>query len=172
MKTFSFKEASPLLEFIEKYRGQIIGKTIKKFYSTDYYGELTPSPIAFSLDGFDLILCYLIYSDLTLWVAKEGAVEKDRQLRMIYPNDPIGHRSFLNEDEEFPYSGQKIADIEIERFSSAFEINPCTEEMRPEGGDYFKKITIHLESGKKFYLCAAPTAYDGYFSVWDDETDI
>lgn len=170
MEKLIFKEAAPLLDFIEKHRNKIIGNTIKKFYSAHYYGDLNPAPVAFSLEGFDLILCYLIYSDMTLWIAEEGAIQKDPQLNFIYPKNPAIYRPYLNE-EEFPYLDQKIADIEIERFSNAFEINPSTGAMRPAGGDYFKKITVQLENGKKFYICAAPTSYDGYLCLWDDETN-
>lgn len=166
MPLFSFLEAEPLIRFVEDHRDRIIGNTIRGFYSTAYFGDLSASPVAFSLDGFDLIVEYFLYSNLRLTVAAPETVQNDPCLSFLYKDHR--HRMPLHADEEFPYVGCRIADIEVERFSSAFEINPCTEETRPEGGDYFRTITVHLDNGTKFYISGMSAVYDGYLSVWDD----
>lgn len=171
MKEFSFLEATPLINFIEKNKNKIIGNTIRKFYSSSYFGDLSSQPIAFSLDGFDIILTYFYYSDLKINIVESGAVQKHPDLDFLHEGAPSVYKPTYTamEDEFFPYANCKISDISIERFSKAFEINPVTEEMRPEGGDYFKTITVYLENGKKFYISGMSADYDGYVSVWDDE---
>ena len=32
---------------------------------------------------------------------------------------------------------------------------------------YFSKITIHLDDGRKFYICAEDALFDGYMTIWD-----
>ena len=66
----------------------------------------------------------------------------------------------------------KVADITIERFSEEFEINGTTGETRPNGGDYFKTITVHIENGSRFYICGRDARDDGYLDVWDDSSRI
>jgi hypothetical protein len=38
--------------------------------------------------------------------------------------------------------------------------------VRPDGGDYFKKITVQMENGKSFYICGEDALFDGYMDVW------
>ena len=38
----------------------------------------------------------------------------------------------------------RIENFEIERFTEEYEINPSSGTVRPEGGEYFKKITLNL----------------------------
>ena len=47
IKEFSFMEASPLLAFIEKYKDKIVGKEIKRFYSSSLFGGITDDPVVF-----------------------------------------------------------------------------------------------------------------------------
>ena len=168
MPSYSFLEAQPLIRFVEDHREKIIGNTVRGFYSTTYFGDLSSSPVAFALDGFDLVVEYFLYSNLRLHVATPGTVKQDPSLHFVYKDRAYQPTAHLGEDETFPYCGRKITDIEIERFSDAFEINPCTEEVRPAGGDYFRTITVHLDNGAKFYISGMSAAYDGYVSVWDD----
>lgn len=60
----------------------------------------------------------------------------------------------------------RIEDFEIERFSEEYEINPSSGTVRPDGGDYFKKITFNLSNGKKLCICAEDSETDGYCDIW------
>ena len=60
----------------------------------------------------------------------------------------------------------KIVDIQVNRFSEAFECNGATGEMRPDGGDYFSTIRICLDSGGSLCLCGVDSITDGYVEVW------
>ena len=60
----------------------------------------------------------------------------------------------------------RIEDFEIERFSEEYEINPSSGAVRPNGGDYFKKITFNLSNGKKLCICAEDSETDGYCDIW------
>ena len=42
--------------------------------------------------------------------------------------------------------------------NDAFECDAITGEIRPEGGDYFSVIRLHLDSGTVLYFCSADTA--------------
>lgn len=170
MQHVRFTEAEPLLRFLESNRDKIVGNTIRKFYSTTYFGDLTAAPVAFSLDGFDIVFEYFYYSDLHLHIAASGAVDNDHTLAFVYEGKTY-RPSYHVCEEDFPYLDRQITDIEIARFSHAFEINPCTEEMRPEGGDYFSTITVHLDNGEHFYISGMSAAYDGYMSLWDDQDE-
>ncbi len=174
MKKFEFTEATPLIQFIEKHREKIIGQRIRGVYCNMYFNPemldlSTDEPIAFLLDDYDIIIKYLFLSNMTVYVAESGSVKKDASLNFLYKDVPGSQnvRHYLNE-ETFPYAGCKIQDITVMPFSKAFEINPSTGEMRPDGGDYFSRITIHLDNGERLFLCAAPSICDGYLDVWFD----
>ena len=62
----------------------------------------------------------------------------------------------------------RIEDFEIERFSEEYEINPSSGTVRPNGGDYFKKITLNLSNGKKLCICAEDSETDGYCDIWTE----
>ena len=62
----------------------------------------------------------------------------------------------------------RIEDFEIERFSEEYEINPSSGTVRPDGGDYFKKITFNLSNGKKLCICAEDSETDGYCDIWTE----
>ena len=60
----------------------------------------------------------------------------------------------------------KIIGVTVDRFSHAFECNPCTGEMRPEGGDYFSTIRLFLDSGTTLCFCGEDSISDGYMDMW------
>ena len=165
---FSFMEASPLLAFIEKHKEKIVGKEIKRFYSSSLFGGITDDPVVFEFDKFSLILHYFFYSDLTIQIVDPQLVHEDNSLNFLYRDIPesCNLRQYVDEIP-FPYIGTKIVDITVQRFSEEFEINGATGETRPEGGDYFKAITVHLEGGKQFHICGEDAIIDGYMVVWD-----
>ena len=166
VQTFSFKEAAPLINFIQTNKSGIIGKSIKYFYSSSPFGGTADEPFVFEFDDFVLVLHYFNYSDLTLQLIDPDLFHSDKTLNFLY-KDICGSRNVHHYIQKtgFPYTDYKIVDIIVERFSEEFEINGATGETRPDGGDYFKMITIHLESGKKFFICALDAICDGYMEV-------
>ena len=95
-------------------------------------------------------------------------VKNDRSLNFLYRDIPGSCKleTWVHEDEEFPYIGNVIEDIDVDCFSSEFEINPSTRETRPKGGDYFSTITVYLDDDKEFYICAASPICDGGIEVY------
>ena len=168
IKEFSFMEASPLLAFIEKCKDKIVGKEIKRFYSSSLFGGITDDPVVFEFDEFSLILHYFFYSDITIQIVAPQLVHEDNSLSFLYRGIPesCNLRQYVNETP-FPYIDVKIVDVTVQRFAEEFEINGATGETRPEGGDYFKVITVHLEGGRQFYICGEDAIVDGYMVVWD-----
>lgn len=63
-------------------------------------------------------------------------------------------------------SNLRIDGYEIERFTEEYEIDPSTSTTRPNGGDYFKQITLKLSNGKKLCICAEDSEVDGYCNIW------
>ena len=49
-----------------------------------------------------------------------------------------------------------------------YEINPSSGTVRPDGGDYFKKITFNLSNIKKLCICAEDSETDGYCNIWTE----
>lgn len=169
--TYSFMEATPLIGFIEERKKDIIGKPIVKYYSLTLYGCMSDEPVAFEFEDLTIVLFYFIYSNLTLRILDPHLLHANPDLNFLYKDVPESRnvRHYL-EEREFPFVGCKVADITIERFSEEFEINGTTGETRPDGGDYFKAITVHMENGSRFYICGRAAMYDGYLDVWDDST--
>ena len=166
-QTFEFYCAEPLLSFINQYRDRIIGQRIRRFYSSSPFGEMAETPVAFTLDDYSIVISYYFHSDMTVYVVDSQALENDLSLNFLFSDIPESRnvRQWIHE-EEFPFIGQTISDIRVERFSHGFEINPSTGEARPDGGDYFSVITVVLSSGDLFHICAADTIFDGYIEVW------
>ena len=164
---FEFYNAEPLLSFIKQHRDRIIGQHIRHFYSSALFGGITDTPIAFELDNYSVIISYFFYSDMDLYVVDSQSLRNDLSLNFLYRDTP-GSRNvrYSISENEFPYIGEAITDIRINRFSHEFEINPSTGETRPDGGDYFSVITIVLSSGQEFNICAADTFFDGYVEIW------
>ena len=168
VRKFSFMEAAPLIDFIEKHKERIIGKSIVGFFSTVSFGSYSDEPLAFEFGEFVLVLHYFFYSDLTMHIIPPEQFHSDETLNFLYENIP-GSRNLCHyiRKNKFPYAGCKIVDVSVERFSHEFEINASTGETRPDGGDYFKTITVHLEGGKCFHICALDAEADGYVRTWD-----
>ena len=168
IKTFSFTEAAPLIDFIEKHKNSIVGKSIHAFYSSALFGDMTDEPLAFEFDDFILVLQYFFYSDITIRTIEPNLFHSDESLNFLYKNIEWSRnvRHYIQKID-FPYNNAKIVDISIECFSEEFEINGATGETRPNGGDYFRTITIHLENGHQFHICALDAMADGYVRVWN-----
>ena len=85
-----------------------------------------------------------------MYVIDNETYHKDESLNFLYKDTPESSKiCHYMPEQDFPYIGCKIVDIEIERFSEEFETNASTGETRPDGGDYFKEIIMKCTS----YIC-------------------
>jgi len=168
VQTFSFTEAAPLISFIQKHKSELVGKCINCFYSSNVFGSISDEPLVFEFDDFVLVLHYFFYSDMTIQIIDPELFHSDETLNFLYRDIwESRHVHHYIQKIDFPYTNCKITDITVEQFSEEFEINGATGETRPDGGDYFKMITVHLENGKQFYICALDAISDGYVEIWD-----
>lgn len=166
-KKFEFMDATSFLGFLDKNKDKIIGQKICRYYSDGAFGGFACGPVVFELENFSIIVRYSFYSDITIYIVDKEMVRMDRSLNFLYRDIPETCKlETWVWEEEFPYIGSAIEDIDVMRFSQKFEINPSTGETRPEGVDYFSKITIYLDDDKEFYICAAPPMCDGGINVW------
>lgn len=176
MDKYKFMEAQPFIDFIEKHNNELINHTIEKFdvlywpNKKKEYKIISEYPVIFHMDNFCILVNYFVFSDVEVIVGKKEELENiDNALNVI--NIRYEVHDYYNEEfgrgikKEF-IEGCKITNIEIERFSEAFEVNPCTGEMRPDGGDYFSTIRIYLDSGIILCICGVDSITDGYISVW------
>ncbi len=174
MREYSFTEATPLIEFLDKYQDKIVGNHIKNFYVDFWpnYGRcsLSDCPVVLELDDCFVVISYLIPSDIGIMVGTKNELSANKDVA-----DMIDIKNVLVDyyNQEFSLGVKKeeienckITKIDVERFSSAFECNSATEEIRPEGGDYFSTIRLHLDSGTILCFCGADSITDGYIEVW------
>jgi len=165
---YSFCEAEPFLCFLEENKQHIAGQKICNFYSGAGWGGLSESPLVIELEQFSIIIHYFFYSDIHIHVVDKETVQQDRSLNFLWRDIPESRNvTEWVRPIDCPYIGSVIVGIKVERFSTAFEINPSTGETRPDGGDYFSTITVLLDDGGAFYICAADAVCDGYVEVWD-----
>lgn len=174
MNTYSFTEATPLLQFIEENKTSIIGSTLK-YLHTEYWPEhgrrsLSDIPVVFEFENYCIVINYLVYSDMELIIGKKEELVKDRDVEFLVN---IRDRRYDYYSEEFEcginkelIENCKIVDIQVDRFSEAFECNGATGEMRPDGGDYFSTVRVCLDSGIVLCLCGVDSITDGYVEVW------
>ena len=174
MKTYSFTEATMLMNFIDENKENIIGCVLKQFHTKYWpqYGRrsLSDIPVVLELPNCCIAINYLIYSDIEIVIGTKDELERNEEIANVINirNEIIDYYS-----EEFEMGVKKeliesckIVDIQIERFSEAFECNGATGEMRPDGGDYFSTIRIYLDSGVVLCLCGVDAISDGYVEVW------
>ena len=174
MNTYSFTEATPLLKFIDENKRYIIGSTLK-YLHTEYWPEhgqrsLSDIPVVLEMADYCIVVNYLIYSDIELIIGKKEEIVTDQDVAYI-----VNIRNEIHDyySEEFgcgikkeQVENCKIVDIQVDRFSEAFECNGATGEMRPDGGDYFSTIRICLDSGVILCLCGVDSITDGYVEIW------
>lgn len=77
-----------------------------------------------------------------------------------------------NEQFDFDCYGETIVDYELNSFSDEYIIEPSSDTIRPEGGDYFKEIIFHLSNGKKICICAKNAESDGYCNIWMENNNL
>ena len=171
MKVFNFMEAQPLLRFIDSHSEEIVGHTIKSLY-INYWPErdyriMSDEPVVLEMDNGCILLEYLIFSDMTIKIgSKEEIRQEDRVDDIIrFRNENPNYfecEDLVNKDD---IEGRTISKITVDRFSHAFECNIQGDE-RPEGGDYFSTIKLHLDNGMILCFCGADAEADGYVFSW------
>ncbi len=174
MKSYSFDEARPLKEFIEANKDKIVGHILSRLH-VEYWPEynrchISDMPVVLELENYCIVVYYLIPSDIEIIVGMKDEVSQNKDVAYVFDT---GKEVVDYYSEEFKTGINKelienctIKEIEIQCFSKAFECNPCTGEMRPEGGDYFSTIRLHLDSGVILCFCGAESILDGYIEVW------
>ncbi len=167
-KEYSFTEAAPLLQFIDGNREKIIGQHILGYYSSAPFHEMAEGPVAFELDDYSIVIDYRFLSDVVISIVDSHTLKNDMHFPCSYTNplEESQEKLWADQMTDFPYVGEMITDIQVTRFSEGFEINPSTEERRPDRGDYFSVIKVLLTNGEFIDICAASAEYDGYIEVW------
>lgn len=174
MNTYSFVEASPLLKFIEDNKKYIIGFKLK-YLHTEFWPEyerrsLSDMPVVLEFENYCIVINYLVYSDIELVIGKKEELVKDREVADIV-NIRNNMHDYYREEFERGIKKEliescKIVDIQVDRFSEAFECDGATGEMRPDGGDYFSTIRLCLDSGGSLCFCGVDSILGGYVEVW------
>ena len=167
----TFTEAESLLGFLEKHKSKIVGHKLKHLFA-NYWPEkgrysLSDEPFIIELDDCFIMIQYLIPSDITFFIGSEEEIRPidegilDIKERLVDYYVEEFERGEKKEDIE----DNVILDVSVERFSHAFEYN-IHGDMRPEGGDYFSTIRLHLESGKSLCFVGDEALADGYIRYW------
>ena len=174
MKEYDFNEATPLIDFFNKNQEKIIGSRLKRFYGGDWpaYGSYRSSdlPIVLELDDIFVVVHYYFVSDIGIIIGTKDEVSQNENIHyMINKLERIidyRERGFARDAKQEEIENCKIIKITVNQFSSAFECNPVTEEIRPDGGDYFSTIRLYLDSGTVLCFCGEDSMADGYITVW------
>ena len=158
----NYNELNEYLKFIinddsDKQIKYIFTNDSLNWRETDNGKEYSIFPELFIVFDNDAVLRinYNFYSLMYvryMWIQNLNIQEKE------YDND--------NFKLDLDVKNARIEDFEIERFSEEYEINPSSGTVRPDGGDYFKKITFNLSNGKKLCICAEDSETDGYCDIW------
>ena len=177
MKTYTFTEATPLLNFIAENKQHIVGGTLKRF-DAEYWLHhnskiISDLPIVLLINDYCVAVNYLVPSDMELIIGTKEELTKTQEIHLVVTArdeiiDYFGQQFETGIKQEC-IEGCTIKDIHIERFSDEFECNGATSEMRPAGGDYFSTIKLHLDSGVVLCLRGAEAILDGYIEYWCEE---
>ena len=174
-REFNFDEATPLQEFIDKYRDRVVGHVLKAVYVDCFFyveSESADSPVFLVLDDLCIGIDYLFKSHAAIITADEsdfeitGEIENDTRYKTITFHGKL--EGWRNEGllwcSELPAMGQRIVDISIGRFSHQYEDHPNS--LRPDGGDYFSFLRLTLEDGTELSIEAEDSLMDGYVDIW------
>ena len=167
MKSFYFEEATPLIDFFEQHKNNIIGHTLEELITDNWPVKaqrvLSDTPVILKLDNCTLVVTYYFPSSMTIRVCTEEELENDMNIVGLLHCGP--HHFDRREIRKQKIQGRKIADITVERFSDAFECDPHGD-VRPAGGDYFSTIRLFLHKGKTLCLRGVDSIIDGYSEMW------
>ena len=121
------------------------------------------------LEEYCVVVNYLIQSDIELVVGKKEEIVNIQDVAHIVNIRNVIHDYYSEEFErgikKNLIENCKIVDIQVDRFSEAFECN-TNGDIRPAGGDYFSTIRITMDSGVILCLCGVDSITDGYVEVW------
>ena len=173
MNTYHFTEATPLLKFIDENKENIIGCTLCYFHA-EYWpchgrSDISDIPIILELTDYCIAIEYVIYSSIWITIGTRDELKENHDIGCVIDLRNRIQDYYCEEFEEGIckelIENCKIVDIQIERFSDAFECN-TNGDIRPAGGDYFSTIRITLDSGVVLCLCGVDSVTDGYVEVW------
>lgn len=87
-------------------------------------------------------------------------------------NLSLNDKEYNNENFylDLDVSNARIESFEIERLVGEYEINPSSGTVRPDKGDYFKKIAFKLSNGNNLCICAEDAETDGYCDIWTEDS--
>ena len=164
------------MSFIEENRKAIIGHVL--IYSSVYFWHarfnagLFDEPLILESDNGFVDIDFRYPSEMTITVGTKDEFLRSRNYEKILRNRKpisayIGTKSYggavTDCSEDFT-----IVDIEVERFSHAFECEPSSGTIRPAGGDYFSAIILMFRNGRKLHIQGSDAANDGYTEVWQE----
>ena len=168
-REFKFTEAAPLIQCIENNREKLIGQKIMHYYRDSCTGA-GESPAVFVVGDIAIIVYYYWYSCMSIVAVDKESFFADTTLHFLYKDIPESRNVWHTEyryDDHVDFVGKRIKNISVERFSDAHETCQNLGGARPEGGDYFKTITVQMSNGKSFYICGEDALMDGYMDVWE-----
>jgi hypothetical protein len=164
----NFKEAKPLIDFINLNKAQIINQSIKGIYCTSSplfsngrKSAWMDTPLILIISNYEIVIDYMFYSDLSIMIKPLQNSVSEYEKEYEYGSLLANCKPYWNAPENL-----EIEDIEVTRFDSEFEINPSTGKTRPKGGDYFSVIALRLKDNKKLCICAQDSMSDGYMDIW------
>ena len=171
---FTFDEATPLQEFINRYRDRIVGHVLQACY-TEYgiyvSSENTDQPVFLVLDDSVIGIEYLYRGHVSIFTAQESDFEFKEETDEYGRRDYTFHSRISGRENAYgswqtdmPAMNQKVTDITIGRHSERYEDYPNSE--RPAGGDYFSWLKLTLEDGTGLSIYAEDAISDGYVDVW------
>ena len=166
-KEFRFIEATPLIQTIAQYKDKLIGPKIMHYYRDSKTGA-GESPAVFVVGDVAIIVYYYWYSCMNVTVVDKESFYADTSLHFLYKDIPASRNVWYTEYryDDVEFVGKRIKNIKVERFSEAHETCQSLGRARPDGGDYFKTITVEMSNGKSFYICGEDALFDGYMDVW------
>ena len=175
MQVFDFTEAEPLLRFIESHSKEIIGHAIKSFYIDIWpmlgRDDISDEPVVLEMDNGCIQFTYLVYSDLTITVGSIDEIRQDYRVDGVMKRrDRI--KNYFDYDgsvKKEDIEGRTVINITVDRFSHEFDYN-IQGDLRPEGGDYFSTIRLHLDNGMCLCFCGEDAIMDGYVRVWCEKS--
>ena len=168
-KEYSFTEATPLIQFLENIKDKLIGKKIMHYYRDTCTGG-GESPAVFVIGDMAIIVYYYWYSWMSVKIVDKESFYADTSLQFLYEDIPESRNVWYTEycyDKEVAFVGKRIERIIVERFFEEHETSPALGGIRPNGGDYFKTITVQMSNGKAFYICGEEALCDGYMDIWE-----
>lgn len=156
-------------EYLKEFMNIVKDKKIKSFIPFSGLSWTTHSKFADKVYDTDDVN-YLIFDDNTIlkfnynWFSMIDI--ELTQLDSLREAEIKGLEERKDEQFDFDCYGETIVDFELNRFNDEYIIEPSSDTIRPEVGDYFKEIIFHLSNGKKICICAENAEFDGYCDIW------